>query len=499
MRPTLPLRLLIAAAASLLLAGLLLVVLYATELGFQVWERLRSAPAWFMTIYGTGLILAALAGAWLVWRVVFPRRRRVARKPEEPLSEEALDRRLEKAAAAGVATEDATRELDELRARRAAGVVHVALFGQVSTGKSSIVNALLPDARPQISPRGGTTRAITRYAWESPAGDRLVLTDMPGLNEADGTLDTMSREEALRAHIVIYLVDGDLTRDQYQELRAVLGLGKPVILALNKADLYSTDELARIRARLTERVQEAQDVEVVPVSSATRRELGRVHADGREDTVVREVPPRVEELTAALQRRIDEGADTLDQLRDASVFVLTRRKLDAVLTVHRREKARTLTADYTRRAVIGGMAAISPGSDLVIQGYLGIRLVRGLCELYEVPAKDIDVEHFLKLAARRGGKTVPLILAVAGNALKAFPGIGTVTGGLAHAVAYGLLFDSLGRAIAQTLDSRGELPTGVTLRTFEETLSEDLEARARSLARLALEKGRDDGERADQS
>jgi hypothetical protein len=87
-------------------------------------------------------------------------------------------------------------------------------------------------------------------------------------------------------------------------------------------------------------------------------------------------------------------------------------------------------------------------------------------------------------------KTVPVLLAVAGNALKAFPGVGTLTGGLVHAVAYGLLFDSLGRAVADTLAARGALPEQVALKSFEEKLREDVEGRARRLARIVLAEGR---------
>jgi hypothetical protein len=32
-------------------------------------------------------------------------------------------------------------------------------------------------------------------------------------------LDRMARDEALRAHVIIYVCEGDLTRDQYQALR----------------------------------------------------------------------------------------------------------------------------------------------------------------------------------------------------------------------------------------------------------------------------------------
>ena len=113
-------------------------------------------------------------------------------------------------------------------------------------------------------------------------------------------------------------------------------------------------------------------------------------------------------------------------------------------------------------------------------------MLRGLADIYEVPLSKVDVERFLLNASGRVNKTVPVLLAVAGNALKAFPGVGTLTGGLVHAVAYGLLFDSLGRAVADTLASRGTLPEQVALKTFEERLSEDVEGRARRLAKLAL-------------
>ncbi|CAK0774965.1 hypothetical protein CCP3SC15_5080001 [Gammaproteobacteria bacterium] len=55
-----------------------------------------------------------------------------------------------------------------------------------------------------------------------------------------------------------------------------------------------------------------------------------------------------------------------------------------------------------------------------------------------------------------------------------------------HAVAYGLIFDSLGKAVAHTLETRGELQSAPAVLLFEEKLGEDLESRARKFARMAL-------------
>jgi hypothetical protein len=132
------------------------------------------------------------------------------------------------------------------------------------------------------------------------------------------------------------------------------------------------------------------------------------------------------------------------------------------------------------------MAAVAPGSDLVIQGVLATRLVQSLCQLYGVSVKDVQIESFLKLAGGKIRNMSAITLAIAGNALKAFPGLGTLSGGLIHAVAYGLIFDSLGRAAAQTLASRGELRPYPAAEAFEDLLSENLEAGGRRFAKLAV-------------
>ncbi len=497
MRDNLPLRLLLAAALSLAFAVLLVVLLYATDLALSLWERLQAMPLWFVAGYLAAIAFFALAAGAVVLRVLFPRRRRP--RPEEPAppaSEDEVRRRVEDAGSQGVAVPEVRQEIQELDRRRAAGEVHVALFGQVSTGKTSLIQALLPEARVRTDPRGGTTRSVERHHWETPGGDRLVLTDLPGLNEADGALSPLARDEALRAHVVVYLCDGDLTRDQYQELQALAAFHKPLVVAINKADLYAAADLERIRERVAERAGADAGVEVVTVSAGALREVTVIHPDGREETVQRPAPPRVDDLARAIQRAVDRDPEALERLRDDTVFSVAARKLDDAIRDRRRERSREIVAASTRKAVVGALAAVSPGTDVLIQGALGYQMVRQLCDLHEAPVRQVDIEQVLKQASGRVGKALPVALAVAGNALKAFPGVGTLAGGVTHAVAYGLLFDTLGRAVARTLEHRGELPPAVVNRTIEDTLREDLEDRARRLAKVALGATREGRDRA---
>jgi hypothetical protein len=141
--------------------------------------------------------------------------------------------------------------------------------------------------------------------------------------------------------------------------------------------------------------------------------------------------------------------------------------------------------------VVGALAAISPGTDILIQGYFGTAMTRDLCALFGAAPRDLDIEEFLSLSQSRVGRTLPLSLAVAGNGLKAFPGVGTVAGGLVHAVAYGLIFDALGRSLVLTLSRHGELVAATAAKEFEEGISEHLEAGVRRIAKMALDESGD--------
>jgi len=151
------------------------------------------------------------------------------------------------------------------------------------------------------------------------------------------------------------------------------------------------------------------------------------------------------------------------------------------------QRSEQIIRNATRKAVVGALAAVSPGTDVLIQGYIGTTMTQDLCKLYDAAPRDLDIEEFLNLSQSRVGRALPLSLAVAGNGLKAFPGLGTVAGGLVHAVAYGLIFDALGRSLVLTLSRHGEFVPEVAAKEFEEGISEHIEAGVRRVARMALD------------
>ncbi len=469
-------------------------LLFVTESALNVWDRLRAGPPAFLYSYVAVVVLLGLTAVGLIWRLVVKKKLAPVRKSRS-LSRSDIKERLQQAEAAGVDISAAQAELQDLAARQAAGAIHLCFFGEISGGKSSLIKALVPDADVQIDVVGGSTEEVRHYRWRNDAGTEILLTDVPGIGGHEDSLGEIATEEAKRSHLVLFVCDGDLTRGELNSIKLLLAFDKPIVLVLNKADRYSADERATLLQKLLQRIDElggeVQRDHVVAVSAGGVTEVVERLADGSEGTARRQRPADIGVLVVAINRLLGDDAEPLDARRERAVFQIAAEKLEAAEGEYRRQRSEQIIRSATRKAVVGAMASVSPGTDILVQGYIGTAMTQELCKIYGAAPRDLDVEEFLSLGQSRVGRALPLSLAVAGNGLKAFPGLGTVVGGLAHAVAYGLIFDALGRSLVLTLARHGELLPETAAREFEEGISEHLEAGVRRIAKMALDEKTD--------
>jgi GTPase SAR1 family protein len=494
--PRLPLRLVFVAALAIGAALLIGLVVATLNSLLEFYQRLGELPLWMRLplIVAGALALGALG--WLLWRIARPSMR-PQRSRAAPVSRAEVETRIDDLRARRAETAALEAELAELDRRRAEGEVYVALFGEISTGKSSLIHALAPSAAPEIDVRGGTTRQVSHHRGRLPDGRELVLADVPGSGEVEGRVrEQIARDEALRAHAVVYVCASDLTRAQDAELDWLAGFGKPIVLALNKSDLFDADERAALLETFEQRYA-GRARAIVPIRAGGTERYERTLPDGRRERVERERAPEIAPLVDALSALTRSGAAALEPAREAAVLAEVGRRGEAIAqAVAERESAEAI-AKYTRRAIVGAMAAVAPGSDILIQGALGTGLVRELARIHGVAIRDLDVEALLSRIGLTVRNTTAIVLAIAGNALKAFPGLGTLGGGVLHAIAYGLVFDSLGNALAATLAERSRLDAADVETRLRALLAEPARARVERVARLALEAARSDTQRED--
>ncbi|MFM7741729.1 MAG: Era-like GTP-binding protein, partial [Planctomycetota bacterium] len=142
------------------------------------------------------------------------------------------------------------------------GRVEIVIFGEISTGKSALINALIGREVASVDVQGGWTKEVWGTTWDG-AGHRihglenseLVLVDTPGINEVGGVgRAELAEVTARKADLILFVVDSDINDVEYSSLVQLAAVDKPIILVLNKKDLYSASELELLRRQLSERV-----------------------------------------------------------------------------------------------------------------------------------------------------------------------------------------------------------------------------------------------------
>ena len=136
----------------------------------------------------------------------------------------------------------AAREQDASIAADPVAPVRIVLVGQVSAGKSSLVNALAQETRSAVGPLPTTAR-VAEYRLELAGRPAVSLVDMPGLE--DGS-DLEFLEQVERADLVVWVASAtqparDTDRKALAALRAwasaqLARRAPPIVLALTHID-----------------------------------------------------------------------------------------------------------------------------------------------------------------------------------------------------------------------------------------------------------------------
>lgn len=181
--------------------------------------------------------------------------------------------------------------------------VEIVIFGEISTGKSALINALIGREVASVDVQGGWTREVWGTAWNG-VGHRIpgleqseiVLVDTPGINEVGGVgRAELAEVTARKADLILFVVDSDINEVEFSSLLLLAAVDKPVILVFNKSDLYSEAERRALLARLHSRVQGLIPPDLVVSAAAHPRPIETVvHlADGSERTEWRRPPEDV--------------------------------------------------------------------------------------------------------------------------------------------------------------------------------------------------------------
>lgn len=147
--------------------------------------------------------------------------------------------------------------------------IHIALFGNRNSGKSSLVNAITNQPLAIVSANKGTTTDPVYKSIEILPLGPCVLVDTAGLDD-DGELGVLRIERSLevldKCDIALMVIDAEagVTPADIELAEKIKAKNRPVMAILNKVDLLESS------TEVAQNVAKALDMMVIPVSAESK-------------------------------------------------------------------------------------------------------------------------------------------------------------------------------------------------------------------------------------
>jgi GTPase len=337
-------------------------------------------------------------------------------------------------------------------------VVHIAVFGMVGRGKSSLLNALLGQQVFETGPIHGVTQTVQAAQWSveqeaigGGGGDlwrvtlpglgmsRIELIDTPGIDEVDGeTREALARQLAQQADLILFVIAGDMTKVEYQALSELRRASKPILLVLNKVDQYPEADRQAIYAKIRdERVRELlSPAEIVMAAASPLTAQAVRQPDGTISARLTRNTPQVDDLRLKILEILHREGKSLVALNTMLYTGAVNGQL-----VQRKMEIRDRSAnDVIWKGVMTKAVAIALNPLMIVDLLSGIvidiALILTLSRLYGIPMTQEGAIGLLqKIALSMGGITASELIATLGlGSLKSFLGATVpATGGISMA------------------------------------------------------------------
>ncbi len=126
--------------------------------------------------------------------------------------------------------------------------IRIGAYGKSGVGKSSVLNSLLKKDIFKTDIINGTTKEIQSETWtlKDQTLNSLELLDSPGFDFCNIKFPDKVYSCIKHSDLILFIVSGDLNRNELSEINSFIKDGKKIIVILNKIDQYNKNELKAI-------------------------------------------------------------------------------------------------------------------------------------------------------------------------------------------------------------------------------------------------------------
>jgi GTPase len=316
-------------------------------------------------------------------------------------------------------------------------VVHIAVFGMVSRGKSSLLNALVGQPIFATGPLHGVTRTQQQASWNiaplsselnsdnvlrvslSGVGkSRIELMDTPGIDEIDGQVrEKLACEVAKQADLILFVVAGDITRVEYEALAELRDASKPILLVFNKIDQYpEADRLEIYKKIRDDRVRSLLSPnEIVMAAAAPLVAVPKQRPDGSWSAEMVTGPPQIDDLKLKILEILDREGKALIALNTLLYADdINEQLLERKLAIRDEQANRVIWQSVMTKALA---IALNPVTllDIISSATIDVALILTLSKLYGITMTQRDAVGLLRnIAMAMGGIGISELLTTFG-------------------------------------------------------------------------------------
>ncbi len=143
--------------------------------------------------------------------------------------------------------------------------IRIGAYGKSGVGKSSILNSLLKKDIFKTDIINGTTREIQAEEWKfkDQTLNSVELHDSPGFDFCDIKFPDKVYSSINHSDLILFIISGDLNRNELSEISSFIKEGKKIILILNKIDLFNKIELKEIIENINFKLPKDLDIPII--------------------------------------------------------------------------------------------------------------------------------------------------------------------------------------------------------------------------------------------
>jgi len=143
--------------------------------------------------------------------------------------------------------------------------IRIGAYGKSGVGKSSVLNSLLKKDIFKTNIINGTTKEIQAEPWilKDQKISSVELIDSPGFDFCNIKFPDKVYSYINHSDLILFIVSGDINRNELNEISSLIKDGKKIIVILNKIDLFSKNDLKEIMENINFKLPKDLNIPII--------------------------------------------------------------------------------------------------------------------------------------------------------------------------------------------------------------------------------------------